>query len=253
MSTLEIRLLIAPISGLVVQLKRSGILLQTRGVVMLCSNSKLMLMHDKRGRTMPHIQPRTSFVERSFLPYSIRLRLCSFSVQTYEIRNGRFTPKAGVGTKDDTVRPGLIQSANYTRTRYPQTLKELITFMVQKLVRRSSFFDTCLSVCFVCLSVCLSAGLILLYSGSYWSSSVVYCSNTHLSVAMEDRFRYSTLGQNYRWWWWWYSTLCQNYRLVSHCNTVTTSHFFSLYTMDPAVAKPSYLLLIHVHYDPPYP
>lgn len=86
MSTLEIRLLIAPISGLVVQLKRSGILLQTRGVVMLCSNSKLMLMqcsnsklmfmqcsnsklmfmHDKRGRTMTHLHPRTSFVEKKF-------------------------------------------------------------------------------------------------------------------------------------------------------------------------------------------
>ena len=76
MSTLEIRLLIAHISGLVVQLKWSGILLQTRGVVMLCSNSKLMLMqcsnsklmlmHDKRGRTMTHLHPRTSFVEKKF-------------------------------------------------------------------------------------------------------------------------------------------------------------------------------------------
>ena len=75
MSTLEIRLLIAHISGLVVQLKWSGILLQTR-VVMLCSNSKLMLMqcsnsklmfmHDKRGRTMTHLHPRTSFVEKKF-------------------------------------------------------------------------------------------------------------------------------------------------------------------------------------------
>lgn len=156
MSTLEIRLLIAHIWGLVVQLKWSGILLQTRGVVMLRSNSKLMLMHDKRGRTMAHLHPRTSFVEKSFLSYSNRLRLWSFSVQTSEIRNGRVTPTAGVGTKDDAVRPGLIQSANYTRTRDPQTLKELITFMVQKLVRRSSFFDTCLSVCFVFLSVCLS-------------------------------------------------------------------------------------------------
>ena len=66
MSTLEIRLLIAHISGLVVQLKWSGILLQTRGVVMLCSNSKLMLMHDKRGRTMTDLHPRTSFVEKKF-------------------------------------------------------------------------------------------------------------------------------------------------------------------------------------------
>lgn len=97
-------------------------------------------------------------------------------------------PQAGVGRKD-VVRPGLIKSANYTRTLDPQTLKELRTFvdwrfMVQKLVRRLSFFDTC-------LSVCLSTGLIILYCGSYLSSSVVYCSNTHLSVAIDSNTLHS--------------------------------------------------------------
>lgn len=85
---------------------------------MLCSSSKLMLMHDKRGRTMAHLHPRTSFVEKKFPILFEPPSLVKFQrTDPSEIRNGRFTPKAGVGTKDDAVRPGLIQSANYTRTR----------------------------------------------------------------------------------------------------------------------------------------